>query len=118
MGEEAKRLQALRDYFIENLKKIKNCVINFDEKQAIPSILNMRFDHIDASTLMRELPNLAISAGSACLSKGIEPSYVLRALGQSEIDARAAVRFSLGRWTTREEIDFALNDLRALKTQY
>ena len=68
-----------------------------------------------SSEIMEKLPLLAISAGSACHSKGVEPSYVLRALGQSEEEAGSAVRFSWGKFTTKEDIEIALEQLKALE---
>jgi len=79
--------------------------VNGDWDNAVPHILNVRFPGKKASDLMNAMPNVAVSTGSACHAKGTEPSYVLRALGLSAEEAHSSLRFSFGRFTTREEIE-------------
>ena len=77
-------------------------------EQRIPHNLNISFNYVEGESLIMALKDLAVSSGSACTSASLEPSYVLRALGRSDELAHSSIRFSLGRFTTEEEIDFAL----------
>lgn len=106
MQKEYEKIQQLRERFLRNLHS-ENIEINGDSLVSYPGIVNVHFPNYRAETLINSLPHLAISKGSACLSKGIEPSYVLRALGLSDEFAHHSVRFSFGRFTTEEEIDDA-----------
>jgi cysteine desulfurase len=114
MLEEAKRLSTLRHYFLEKLTQIPQARVNGDIIHSFPGIINICFPGFPADILMKKLSDLAISAGSACSSKGIEPSYVLRAIGLNENDASSSVRFSLGRFTTHENIDFVFSRLQTV----
>ena len=82
-------------------------MLNGDEKQRLPGCLNVAFEGVDGETLLLALDDIAVSSGSACTSASVEPSYVLRALGVPDALAHASLRFSIGRYTTREEIDYA-----------
>lgn len=116
MLADYEKTQVLSDLFLKGLQDLTVMSINGDRMHALPNILNLRFDGIKSESLMAALPNLAISAGSACHSKGEEPSYVLRALGQSKEEAASAVRFSFGRFTTLEEINSAIAEIQVVKT--
>ncbi|SRR5579883_223430 len=103
----------LRNYFLDQLKN-NPIFINTDLQNSVPNILNIRFDGIKSSELMKKLPALAISSGSACHAKESGGSYVLRALGQNEMEAQCAVRFSFGRFTTIDEIECAAKQISLL----
>ncbi len=109
---EYRRIQQLRDNFLMQLTK-HNITFNLNGscRQHVPHILNLAFADINAHTLMAAIPNLAISAGSACHAKGTEPSHVLRAMGLSATAAACCVRISFGRFTTSDEIITAANEL-------
>lgn len=108
MPAEATRLEALRDRFLATLSaRVDGFHLNGDSERRIPGNLNLRFDGIDAPALLERMPELAISTGSACTSAEVEPSYVLRALGLGEAQARGSLRICFGRFTTEAEVDFA-----------
>ena len=112
MVVEAERLRLLRDRLLEGLKeRVADVTVNGDLERRIPGNLNVAFDHIDASALLMGVKDLAVSTGSACTSASIEPSYVLRALGIEEGRAFASLRIGLGRFTTAEEVDYAVGRL-------
>ena len=100
------KMLELRAQFLQQLPSAL-IEINSDLANSYPGILNIRFINCRAETLIKSLPQLAFSKGSACVSKGIEPSYVLRALGLTDEQAHQSVRFSFGRFTTEAEIDIA-----------
>ncbi|WMY96409.1 MAG: IscS subfamily cysteine desulfurase [Arsenophonus sp.] len=109
MVMESKKLNQLRKRLWNGIKNIKEIYLNGDFKNGAPHILNVSFDHIHGKSLMMELEDLAVSSGSACTSGSIEPSYVLKALGINDNLAYSAIRFSFGRFTTEEEIDYAIS---------
>lgn len=111
MPHELKKITDLKQQFLQGVTRLNNVFINGDIEQSVPHIINIGFKNVTATTLISALPELAISVGSACHSKGIEPSYVLRALGLTREDAACAVRFSFGRFTTQAEIDFAVKHI-------
>jgi len=104
---EKVHLEALRAQFLENLAGLGGVTLNGHEAYRVPGILNLGFDGVDAESLMLGLRDLAVSSGSACSSATVEPSYVLRGIGLSDKQAHQALRFSFGRFTTSEEIEFA-----------
>lgn len=108
MAEEAVRLHALRDRLWQGIQRLEGVQLNGAPKQAAPNILNVSFSGVEGESLIMALKDLAVSSGSACTSASLEPSYVLRALGLSEALAHSSLRFSLGRYTTEEEIDYAI----------
>jgi cysteine desulfurase len=114
MAADYKKISLLREQFLRNLAGIKNLFVNSDTAQCYPGIINLRLPGMRAEAFMRALPELAVAAGSACNAKGIEPSYVLRALGLSAADAHSSVRFSFGRFTTVDEIEFVSRCIRKL----
>ncbi len=108
-AEEIKRIAALRDRLKDGIEKnIPEIVINGDMEHRICSNLNVSFNFIEGESLMMAVKDLAVSSGSACTSASLEPSYVLKSLGRSDELAHSSIRFTLGRFTTEEEIDFAV----------
>ncbi|AVV38743.1 MULTISPECIES: IscS subfamily cysteine desulfurase [Pantoea] len=105
---EMARLQALRDRLWQGISVLPDVTLNGDPHQCAPNILNISFADVEGESLIMTLKDLALSSGSACTSASLEPSYVLRALGVSEELAHSSLRFSLGRFTTQEEIDYAI----------
>lgn len=105
---EVERLTMLRDRLWKGIQVLDGVFMNGSAKHAAPNILNVSFAGIEGESLIMALKDLAVSSGSACTSASLEPSYVLRALGINEELAHASLRFSLGRWTTEEEIDYAI----------
>jgi len=114
MSAEQQTLHQLRDRFLQGISQSKNVLINGDLNQSYPGIVNFCFPGTPAKTLVNQFPEIAFSVGSACHAKGVEPSYVLRALGLTDELAQCAVRFSFGRFTTIEEIDFVVERLKQL----
>jgi cysteine desulfurase len=104
--EEAARLEELRSQLFQALEGLGGVDVNGSTEHRVPGIINLAFDGVDAESLMLGLRDLAVSSGSACSSAAVEPSYVLRGIGLSERRAHQALRFSLGRYTTAEEIEF------------
>ncbi len=104
---EHKRILALRERFWSLIKQLPGISLNGSEHNRIAGILNVSFADVDGETLLMALPELAVSTGSACTSATVEPSYVLKALGLSDELAHSSMRFTVGRYTTREDIDFA-----------
>ena len=105
---EIPRLRALRDRLWAGIQKVGGVRVNGSMEHRVATNLNVNFDGVDGDMLMVSLRNLAVSTGSACTSASVEPSYVLRAIGVSRELAHASIRFSLGRFTTEEEIDYAV----------
>lgn len=112
MSGESARLNLLRRTLWAGLSEIDGVYLNGSLEQSSPTILNVSFAHVDGESLIMALKDLALSSGSACTSASLEPSYVLRALGLSEELAHSSLRFSLGRFTTGEEIDYAIDLVR------
>ena len=108
MDEEAKRLGALRDKLLKGLQQIPEIYVNGSMEHRIPHNLNVSFNYVEGESLIMAVKELAVSSGSACTSASLEPSYVLRALGRNDELAHSSIRFTLGRNTTEEEIDFAV----------
>ena len=112
MHEENQRIQALHDRMLAGLKDIEQVFINGHETQRVPHNLNMSFNYVEGESLIMGIKGLAVSSGSACTSASLEPSYVLRALGRSDELAHSSLRMTIGRWTTEEEIDFAISTIK------
>ena len=111
-AEEMKRERRLRDRLLEGIQKnIPEIVINGDMEHRACTNLNVSFKYIEGESLMMAVKDLAVSSGSACTSASLEPSYVLKALGRDDELAHSSIRFTLGRFTTEEEIDFAIETL-------
>jgi cysteine desulfurase len=108
MHEENKRIQALHDRLLKGLSSIEESFINGHPTQRVPHNLNMSFNYVEGESLIMGIKGLAVSSGSACTSASLEPSYVLRALGRSDELAHSSLRMTIGRWSTEEQIDFAV----------
>jgi len=111
MAADNERIRMLRDRLYKGLESIEEIYINGDLEQRVPHNLNISFNFVEGESLIMALKDLAVSSGSACTSASLEPSYVLRALGRSDELAHSSIRFSLGRFTTEEEIDFAIEQI-------
>ena len=109
MANEMARLTALRDRLYNGLKVIEETYVNGSMEHRIGSNLNISFNFVEGESLMMALRDIAVSSGSACTSASLEPSYVLRALGRNDELAHSSIRFTLGRWTTEEEIDYTIS---------
>lgn len=113
MGTELERIRMLRDRLWAGLSDIEEVHLNGDMEQRVPHNLNVSFNYVEGESLVMALKELAVSSGSACTSASLEPSYVLRALGRSDELAHSSIRFTIGRFTTVEEIDFAIELIRS-----
>ena len=111
MAADNERVRMLRDRLLKGLEGIEETYINGDMEQRVPHNLNISFNFVEGESLIMALKELAVSSGSACTSASLEPSYVLRALGRNDELAHSSIRFSLGRFTTEEEIDFAIEKI-------
>jgi cysteine desulfurase len=110
MAEEGQRLTRLRERFLQGLLgRLEGVTLNGHPAKRLPGNLNFHFAGLDAQALIKALPGIAVSSGSACTSASVEPSYVLRALGLSREDAGGSLRIGLGRPTTEGDVDRALN---------
>jgi len=112
LEDEAFRLEELRQRFLSGLDQLEGVHFNGSEEQRVPGIVNLSFEGVEAESLMLGLRYLAVSSGSACASAAMEPSYVLRGIGVNDQLAHRALRFSFGRFTTEEEVDFACQQIR------
>lgn len=109
MAEEAARIRALRDRLWDGLNKMEEVYLNGDLEQRVPGNLNVSFNFVEGESLIMALKDVAVSSGSACTSASLEPSYVLRALGRNDELAHSSLRFTIGRFTTEEEIDYTVS---------
>lgn len=112
MEQEAIRLSALRDRLEKELSVIEESYINGNVEHRLPHSSNMSFKYVEGEGLIMGVKNIAVSSGSACTSASLEPSYVLKALGLDDELAHSSLRFGLSRFTTDEEIDFAINHVK------
>ena len=108
MATEMLRLLALKNRLWNGLKDIEEVYLNGSLEHSVPNILNVSFAYIEGESLMMALKDLAVSSGSACTSASLEPSYVLRALGLNDELAHSSIRFSFGRFSTEEEVDYVI----------
>jgi len=113
MAAESERIRALRDRLLAGFKDMEEVYVNGDLERRIPGNLNVSFNFVEGESLIMGIKNVAVSSGSACTSASLEPSYVLRALGRSDELAHSSIRFTIGRFTTEEEIDYAVKLLRS-----
>jgi cysteine desulfurase len=113
MGAESERIRSLRDRLLSGFKDMEEVYVNGNLEHRIPGNLNISFNFVEGESLIMAIKDVAVSSGSACTSASLEPSYVLRALGRSDELAHSSIRFTIGRFTTEEEIDYAVKLLRA-----
>src|SRR5258705_3023815 len=108
MAAENERIRMLRDRLLAGFKDMEEIYVNGDLEHRVPHNLNVSFNYVEGESLIMGMKELAVSSGSACTSASLEPSYVLRALGRNDELAHSSIRFTLGRFTTKEDIDFAV----------
>jgi len=112
MHEENKRIRALHERMLAGLKDVEEVFLNGHADKRVPHNLNMSFNFVEGESLIMGIKGLAVSSGSACTSASLEPSYVLRALGRSDELAHSSLRMTIGRWSTEEEIDYAVGTIK------
>jgi cysteine desulfurase len=109
MATENERIRMLRDKLMRGLTSMEEVYVNGHMERRVPHNLNLSFNFVEGESLIMAIKDVAVSSGSACTSASLEPSYVLRALGRSDELAHSSIRFSIGRFTTEEEVDFAVD---------
>jgi len=112
MAQDTAKAHALQQRLLNGLKGIEQVFINGHLEKRVPHNLNMSFNYVEGESLMMGIKGLAVSSGSACTSASLEPSYVLRALGRSDELAHSSLRMTIGRFTTEEEIDYAISTIK------
>jgi cysteine desulfurase len=112
MAAECDRIRALRDRLLAGINQMEEVFVNGDLVHRVPHNLNVSFNFVEGESLIMAVKDIAVSSGSACTSASLEPSYVLRALGRSDELAHSSIRFTLGRFTTPEEISYTVDHLR------
>jgi cysteine desulfurase len=112
MAAENERIRMLQQRLLAGLKGMEQVFINGDLERRVPHNLNVSFNFVEGESLIMGVKGIAVSSGSACTSASLEPSYVLRALGRSDELAHSSLRITIGRFTTEQEIDEAVNLLR------
>ena len=113
MGTENERVRMLRDRLWAGLSQMDEVFLNGSLEQRVPHNLNVSFAYVEGESLIMAIKDIAVSSGSACTSASLEPSYVLRALGRSDELAHSSIRFSIGRFTTEEEVDYTIQLLKS-----
>ena len=109
MATENERIRMLRDRLWNGLSQIEEVYLNGDAERRVPHNLNVSFNFVEGESLIMAIKDIAVSSGSACTSASLEPSYVLRALGRSDELAHSSIRFTVGRFTTEDEIDYTVD---------
>lgn len=112
MAQDRAKATALQQRLLNGFKDIEQVFINGDLERRVPHNLNISFNYVEGESLIMGIKGLAVSSGSACTSASLEPSYVLRALGRSDELAHSSLRMTIGRFTTEEEIDYAVSTIR------
>ena len=112
MAKDNERIRMLRDRLWKGISEMEEVHLNGDMERRVPHNLNVSFNFVEGESLIMAIKDVAVSSGSACTSASLEPSYVLRALGRSDELAHSSIRFTVGRFTTEEEIDFAVDLLK------
>jgi cysteine desulfurase len=112
MAQDNAKARVLRDRLMNGLSDMEQVFLNGHATQRVPHNINMSFNFVEGESLIMGIKGLAVSSGSACTSASLEPSYVLRALGRSDELAHSSLRMTIGRWTTEEEIDYAIKTIR------
>ena len=113
MKAENLQIRRLRDRLLAGLEEIDEVYVNGDMKNRVPHNLNISFNFVEGESLIMAVKDIAVSSGSACTSASLEPSYVLRALGRSDELAHSSIRFSIGRFTTEEDIDYTISLMKS-----
>ncbi|HJV26396.1 MAG TPA: IscS subfamily cysteine desulfurase [Aromatoleum sp.] len=109
MAVENERIRVLRDRLLKGLQDIDATYVNGDMEQRVPHNLNISFAYVEGESLIMAIKDVAVSSGSACTSASLEPSYVLRALGREDELAHSSIRFTIGRFTTDEDVDYTID---------
>jgi cysteine desulfurase len=112
MAQDNAKARALHDRLINGLSDMEQVFLNGHATQRVPHNINMSFNFVEGESLIMGIKGLAVSSGSACTSASLEPSYVLRALGRSDELAHSSLRMTIGRWSTEEDIDYAIQTIR------
>jgi cysteine desulfurase len=112
MAKDLAKAKALQKRLLDGLKDMEQVFINGNMEHRVPHNLNISFNYVEGESLIMGIKGLAVSSGSACTSASLEPSYVLRALGRSDELAHSSLRMTIGRFSTEEEIDFAIETIR------
>jgi cysteine desulfurase len=113
MAKDNAKARALQQRLLNGLKDVEQVFINGNLEHRVAQNLNISFNYVEGESLIMGIKGLAVSSGSACTSASLEPSYVLRALGRSDELAHSSLRMTIGRFTTEEEIDYAIGTIRA-----
>jgi cysteine desulfurase len=112
MATENERIRMLRDRLLKGLRDIEEVYVNGDMEKRVPHNLNISFNFVEGESLIMAVKDVAVSSGSACTSASLEPSYVLRALGRNDELAHSSIRFTVGRFTTEQDVDYVINLLK------
>ncbi len=112
MGTESERIRMLQRRLLAGISTIEQVYINGDLERRVPHNVNVSFNFVEGESLIMGVKGIAVSSGSACTSASLEPSYVLRALGRSDELAHSSLRMTIGRFTTEQEIDYAVATLQ------
>ncbi|VVE87809.1 IscS subfamily cysteine desulfurase [Pandoraea bronchicola] len=112
MAAENERVRMLRDRLLRGLTEMEEVYVNGDMEQRVPHNLNISFNFVEGESLIMAIKDVAVSSGSACTSASLEPSYVLRALGRNDELAHSSIRFTVGRFTTEQEVDYVIELLK------
>jgi cysteine desulfurase len=102
----------LRDRLLKGLSEMEETYVNGDMEKRVPHNLNISFNFVEGESLIMAVKDVAVSSGSACTSASLEPSYVLRALGRNDELAHSSIRFTVGRFTTEQDVDYVINLLK------
>ncbi|AQG99079.1 cysteine desulfurase IscS [Burkholderia sp. KK1] len=113
MATENERIRMLRDRLLKGLQDIEEVYVNGDMERRVPHNLNISFNFVEGESLIMAVKDVAVSSGSACTSASLEPSYVLRALGRNDELAHSSIRFTVGRFTTEQDVDYVINLLKS-----
>ncbi|VVE06158.1 cysteine desulfurase [Pandoraea eparura] len=113
MATENERVRMLRDRLLRGLTEMEEVYVNGDMEKRVPHNLNISFNFVEGESLIMAIKDVAVSSGSACTSASLEPSYVLRALGRNDELAHSSIRFTVGRFTTEQEVDYVIDLLKA-----
>ncbi|WP_277188846.1 IscS subfamily cysteine desulfurase [Caballeronia sp. BR00000012568055] len=113
MATENERIRMLRDRLLKGLQDMEETYVNGDMEKRVPHNLNISFNFVEGESLIMAVKDVAVSSGSACTSASLEPSYVLRALGRNDELAHSSIRFTVGRFTTEQDVDYVINLLKS-----